>query len=42
MTVEDYKKEVIRMVPEMDFDFIESVYWFIMGKRSVEEGGASK
>ena len=39
MKTEEYKAEIIRMISDMDFDFIESVYWFIKGMLSVKKKG---
>lgn len=39
MKAEEYKTEIIRMISDMNLDFIESVYWFIKGMLSVGKKG---
>lgn len=39
MTLEEYKKEIINMISDMDFDFVESAYWFIKGMLSIKKKG---
>ena len=37
MTLEEYREEIIRIISEMEFDFVESAYWFIRGMLSIEK-----
>lgn len=39
MTIEEYRKEIIQMISDMDFDFVESAYWFIRGMLSIKKKG---
>lgn len=39
MTLEKYREEIIRMISDMGFDFVESAYWFIKGMLSIKNKG---